>query len=100
MEDRAPNLLKKVAKWLFGGAGIVFLIAMSWLFIEAPCSNTGVYIVFTAVGMGSISFCSLSVRALLVRTRDSLLLAAVVAFYTTVMFFVGSGFALLLCRGV
>lgn len=100
MEDRVPNLLKNVAKWLFGCAGIVFLIGMSWLFIKAPCSNTGAYIVFTAVGMGATAFCSLSVRALLVRTRDSLLLAVTIAFYTAVMFFVGSGFTLLLCRGV
>jgi hypothetical protein len=100
MEDRIPNLLKKVAKWLFGSAGVVFLIGIAWLYIEAPCSNMGAYIVFTAVGMGGAAFCGLSIRALLVRTGDSLLLAGVIAFYTAVMFFVGSGSALLLCRGV
>jgi hypothetical protein len=75
MEDRVPNLLKNVAKWLFGCAGVVFLVGMGWLYIEAPCSNTGAYIVFTAVGMGVAAFCCLSIRSLLVRTRDSLLLA-------------------------
>ena len=100
MEDRAPNLLKNVAKWLFGCAGIVFVIGMLWLYVEAPCSNTGAYIIFTATGLGSAAFCCLSVRAMLVRTGDSLLLAGVIGFYTAVMFFVGSGFALLLCRGV
>jgi hypothetical protein len=100
MEDRVPNLLMNIAKWLFGCAGVVFLVGMGWLYIEAPCSNTGAYIVFTAVGMGVAAFCCLSIRSLLVRTRDSLLLAGVIAFYTAIMFFVGSGSALLLCRGV
>jgi hypothetical protein len=100
MDGYAANRLKTIAKWLFIPSCAVFLSGAAWLIAQAPCSDTGAYIVFTSVGLGGLAACLLSVRALLVRTGDAFLLAGVIAFYTVAMFFVGSGIALMLCRGV
>lgn len=98
--EGAPNLLKKTAKRLIFASIAVFVAGFCWILVKAPCSNSGFYIMLSSIALSVLSVLMLLVRALMVRTLDSLGLAGAIAFYTFVQFGVSSFTALMLCRGV
>jgi apolipoprotein N-acyltransferase len=100
MDGRLSKVLKLVAKRTLFLAAAVFVIGFCWIVAEAPCSNTGIYILLSSVGLAALSACMLFVRALLVRTLDAFGLCVAIAFYAFIGFAISSYTALMLCRGV
>ena len=98
--EGVPNLLKRTAKQFIFAAIAIFVVGFCWIIVAAPCSNTGFYILLSSVALSAISVFILLVRALMVRTLDSLGLAGAIAFYALVQFGVSSFTALMLCRNV
>jgi len=100
MNGRMSNFLKTFAKWMLFASVADFAAGFFWIIAAAPCSNVGAYILISSVALTALSAVALLVRALAVRTAESVALGAVVAFWGVVEFGIFAFTALMLCRGV
>ena len=100
MKGRLSHLLKTLAKWILFTSVAVFAFGFIWIFAAAPCSNIGIYILFSSVALTALSAVIMLARALLVRTAKSFGFGAMIAFYAFIEFAVSCYTALMFCRGV